>query len=180
MDWHSLLTYLPLEGVAIWKARPASLFASKRACTIWNNRFPGAVAGSLHVDDTGHRTIHIKVAGKQYKAHRVFWEMVHGEIPQEMTIDHIDQDSTNNRIENLRLASQTDQHRNRPVQRNNFCGCAGVSWVGSKGMWRSRITVGRKTIELGMRCSLLDAIAIRKSAEINYGFHPNHGRQRRD
>ena len=179
MSWHDLLTYLPEEGIATWKERPKDSFASRRACTIWNNRFPGTVAGSLHVDNTGHKTIHIKLNGKQYKAHRVFWEMVNGEIPDGMTIDHIDQDSTNNRLENLRLASQTEQHRNRPVQCNNSCGCAGISWIERKKMWRARITVARKTIELGMRCSLLDAAAIRKSAELNYGFHENHGKAKR-
>lgn len=178
MNWNSLLNYLPLDGVAVWKERPQSLFASKRAFTIWNKRFRGKVAGSLHVDNTGHRTIHIGFKGKKYKAHRVFWEMVNGAIPVGMTIDHIDQDSTNNRIENLRLASQADQHRNRPVQRNNSCGCPGISWVENKGMWRSRITVGKKTIELGMRSSLLEAVALRKGAEIKHGFHPNHGRYR--
>lgn len=46
-------------------------------------------------------------------AHRIIWKMHNGPIPAKMTIDHIDGDPDNNRLENLRLATQHQQMMNR-------------------------------------------------------------------
>ena len=52
-------------------------------------------------------------SGKQVYCHRRVWELANGPIPEDMTIDHINRNSLDNRIENLRLASKTLQIRNR-------------------------------------------------------------------
>ena len=58
----------------------------------------------------GYIVVHIK--GKQYRAHRIIWKMCKLEDPGNYTIDHIDNNRSNNRIENLRLATQTQQNYN--------------------------------------------------------------------
>lgn len=57
----------------------------------------GTIAGTVRTDGR----IQIMVGGKGYKAHRLIWLYVHGEWPNH-SIDHIDGDQTNNKIENLR------------------------------------------------------------------------------
>lgn len=57
--------------------------------------------------------IRVRVNGKEYRAHRVIWEMFNGPIPEGMLVDHIDRDVYNNRIENLRLVTRQQNNANR-------------------------------------------------------------------
>lgn len=175
IDWQMFLEYDPDSGVAKWKERDVSMFVSKRACSIWNKRFAGKVAGSIHTDGIGHQVMHVTILWRKYIAHRLFWEICNGAIPDGMTVDHIDQNPLNNKLSNLRLATQTDQHRNRPIQANNRSGIVGVGWSKKYKKWRARIGNGRSCIELGMYADINDAIFARREAEMNLGFHENHG-----
>lgn len=49
---------------------------------------------------------------KPHSLHRVVWEYHNGEIPKGYTIDHIDRDKDNNQVENLRLASYSENNKN--------------------------------------------------------------------
>lgn len=50
-------------------------------------------------------SIHIDRKSKQYRVHRFVWEYFNGPIPNDMVIDHIDGNKTNNALANLRLAT---------------------------------------------------------------------------
>ena len=104
-----------------------------------------AVAG--YFDKDGYREI--RVNGKAYKAHRLAWLYVHGEWP-ERNLDHIDVDPSNNRISNLRLATQSQNNANRGVQSNNTSGYKGVSWHPSAGKWCAHIQHNGKKKYLGL------------------------------
>ena len=49
----------------------------------------------------------------RYLAHRIIWMMVTGEDPGKLSIDHKNRNNTDNRWENLRLATQEQQNLNR-------------------------------------------------------------------
>ena len=60
--------------------------------------------------------IYIYLDKKQQSAHRLIWIFHHGFIPENKQIDHIDGDKTNNRMENLRLASRCENMWNREAK----------------------------------------------------------------
>jgi len=82
----------------------------------------GSKAGYLN-PSTGYEVVFIDC--KRYRTHRVIYLMFHGYLPKE--IDHIDGDKTNNRIENLREASRTQNEFNKGLRKHNLLGISNVS-----------------------------------------------------
>jgi hypothetical protein len=86
----------------------------------WNQRGRGLSerVGSICKGNGGY--LMIKVDGRSYKASRLAWYYMTGEWPG-MEIDHKNRDPLDDRWENLRLATRTDQTRNRkPSSEWNF------------------------------------------------------------
>ena len=80
----NLLSYDPDKGHFVWKTN-----ASKTV--------KGKVAGSKKRD--GY--VYIQFNGKKLSAHRLAWFVLNGSLPNNLVIDHIDGDCTNNDPKNL-------------------------------------------------------------------------------
>ncbi|SUI52143.1 HNH endonuclease signature motif containing protein [Serratia marcescens] len=128
INLNDLLVYHHETGTLTWKERGMEWFSSSRSRAVWNAKYAGKKAGSVHTDNTGRKCIHVSINNRKYKGHRICWELINGPIPDGMTIDHIDHNPLNNKISNLRLASQVEQKRNMPIQKNNSSGVVGVGW----------------------------------------------------
>ena len=92
---------------------------------------------------------YIKIDGNIYCEHQLAWFYVMGQWCKP-TIDHRDGDATNNRWNNLRRAtrSQNSANRRRPV--HNTSGYKGARLCRKSGKWRATIGRNRRTIHLGM------------------------------
>lgn len=110
--------------------------------------------------------------GKRYAVHRVVWAVVMGEWP-EGAIDHINRDTTDNRIENLRLATPSINAHNKTKARNNTSGYSGIDR--NAGKWRVRVGHGDKSIFGGRYDDLSLAIKMRDALYKALGFADDHG-----
>jgi len=112
------------------------------------DRPAGSVAGS--VTKLGYVRICIKGYG-QLGAHRLAWVYNYGCIPEGMEIDHADNNPSNNRMSNLRLATSSQQKMNKRVQSNNRSGLKGAYYhAAHKGKkWRSQIRVEDRLVFIG-------------------------------
>ena len=87
-------------------------------CLYWakpvfrSNSKPGDRAGCLA--SSGYRTVGYQ--GLMVLEHRIVWVLHHGEIPAGLEIDHINRNRSDNRIENLRLATPRQNRWNRKEQ----------------------------------------------------------------
>jgi hypothetical protein len=97
-------------------------------------------AGSIH--KTGYR--HISWRGKVQKAHRLIFMLHHGYLPPE--VDHINGDRADNRIENLRPATRSENQCNRNALASNTSGYPGVSWHRKSKAWVVRVMKNGKTV----------------------------------
>jgi hypothetical protein len=99
------------------------------------------------VDSNGH--IQIRVDKKRYRAHRLAWFYMTGCWPAAQ-IDHINGIRADNRWENLREATNTQNVINGKLRDDNPTGFKGVT-LDSEGRrkWRARITVDGKQRFLG-------------------------------
>lgn len=101
----------------------------------WNMLYEGERAGALiKVRRENREYRRITIMGERYLEHRVIWTYHNGEIPTGMTVDHIDRDATNNKIENLRLATQGQNNLN---QRRRTTSSAKYKGVRSENGWFS-------------------------------------------
>lgn len=152
-----LLAYNPDTGLLTWKmSRRGTVKA-------------GGIAGT--VNDDGY--IRVKVKQKFYPSHRIAWFIYHGQQP-EGQLDHIDNDKTNNRISNLRLATPIQNNQNIGKTSSCTSGVKNVTW--QKGAWQVVIKVNGKPMYFGRFQNLFEAreraIEVRKRY---HGDFANHG-----
>lgn len=125
---------------------------------IWKRHKGGVTVGRIagNFDDEGYARVRIN--GKNYKLHSLIWLWCYGEWP-EKTLDHIDGNPRNNRIDNLRLATLSENQQNRKHSKNNKSGYPGVCWDKTCNKWKAYIKKDYKTINLGNFTSPEDAYA---------------------
>ena len=104
---------------------------------------------------------------KFYKNHRVIYFLNTGIDPEEKQVDHIDGNRLNNKITNLRLATNAQNQHNRKKSKNNTSGVTGVFWNKSYEKYEVQIYYKYWNIKLGRFCDKDKAIAVRIAAEIN-------------
>lgn len=104
----------------------------------------------------GYRTVY--VAGKLRLAHRVIWAMAHGRDPDGF-LDHINGDTLDNRIENLREVSHSQNMLNKKIYKNSNSGASGIHLRSDNGMWRAYISLDGKRRYLGQYATKEEAQA---------------------
>ncbi|MFU7071295.1 HNH endonuclease signature motif containing protein [Pseudomonas aeruginosa] len=160
----AILSYDPCNGEFTWK----------KACGRRND-LVGAKAGSLN--NSGYHRI--MISGKAYLAHRIAFLLMTGELPRKQ-VDHINGVRTDNRWVNLREVNASENGKNQRLRRGSKVGLSGVYWSETRQSFQVFIGFtegGQKSRRaLGRFKSLFEAACARKSAELLYGFHPNHGK----
>ena len=134
-------------------------------------RTTGKEAGTSN----GRGYTQIFVDGKRYVAHRIAWLLNNKEFPNG-EVDHIDGDTTNNRMDNLRVVDRTGNNHNTKMPKSNTSGIMGVSRQKAAGKWQVAIQSNGESIFLGLHDCILMASLVRQEAEIYFDYHPNHGR----
>jgi len=153
----------------------AELFDYADGCLYWKVRKShcntiGKEAGSYTYK--GYRRIVVDY--KEYVTHRLVYLLHHGYVPE--YIDHINGIKDDNRIENLRAATGSENMYNIGVLKSNTSGVKGVYWVTGRCKWRAGIRYGGKRYYLGMFDDLeLAELVVREARELLHGEYANHG-----
>lgn len=173
----TLLRYDPETGLLFWLPREVSLFEATKnktaeaLCRWWNKRFANKEAFTA---SGPHGCRHGKIFGTLYYAHRIAWALHYGIWPEE--VDHRNGERGDNRIRNLRDVSHQVNMQNKRLYKSNATGVHGVTFHKGMGMFQAKITVNGAVNHIGTFKTKKAAIAARKNAERDYGFHFNHGR----
>lgn len=133
------------------------------------SRLIGTKAGTKRKD--GYYRVYID--NKRYYLHRLAWLYVHGELPK--TIDHVNQNPSDNRIDNLRNVTQLENMRNRKLSSNNTSGITGVTYNKSRKKWVAQININDKGYFLGHFDTAEDAKTKRIATSKTLGFTELHG-----
>lgn len=155
-----LLDYNPSSGIFHWKKKLSNRI----------NR--GDIAGCY----TGRYGI-ISILNHRYPSHHIAWLYMYGEYPNGQ-IDHIDQNTMNNSICNLRIVTSKDNNRNKPKRRDNTSGLTNISFDKYSGKWVVRIKNNLGIYEnRGRFNTIIEAKSARDKAITEIGYSERHGMQ---
>ncbi len=124
----------------------------------------------------GNGYLYASIGRKTYLIHRLAFLYMKGSNPT-CIVDHINGVRDDNRWVNLRDVSVSGNAKNRKLTPLNTSGIPGVGWVKGKSKWHARINSDGNAHSIGMYFDFFEACCARKSAELEYGFHINHGRK---
>lgn len=132
-DLREYISYDPETGIFRW-AKP------RQKIVVGNE------AG--YNDPHGYREIRFREW--RVPAHRLAWMLVHGAIPDEMQVDHINGIRNDNRIENLRLVTHMGNCENKhQAMSNSKSGLLGASWCKVMKRWVATIKYDGKKHVIG-------------------------------
>lgn len=176
-----LLQYNKETGELRWKHRSLEWFRHcklpERQQGTWNTRYAGKLAGRKWVREDGYSKIYVAVLGKRVLAHRLIWLLVTGAWP-DGHIDHVNNNSLDNRWSNLRVVTGGQNSRNLSKSRANTSGVTGVSKTPRGGdKWRARVKFEGKEYHLGCFEDIKDAEAAVEEFYKKRGFSATHGKQ---
>ena len=119
---------------------------------VWN-KLQGRRAGT--VTKQGYRKI--KIDDSQYQEHRIIWMLVTGDDPGELTIDHINRISTDNRWDNLRICTIQDNKMNGSGR--------GIYFDKRRGNWSAKLKHQGKLLHIGThRCPLIARVMFEEAS----------------
>ena len=132
----------------------------------------GDEAGGLY-PKIGYRRV--KFRDSIYLTHRIIWFLIKKEQPPRI-LDHINNNKTDNRIENLREVTYSENEQNKNKQKNNTSGVKGVFWCTRDKKWIARVAKNRKRTCVGYFSDLKDAEqAVKQARKELHGEFANNG-----
>ena len=125
----------------------------------------GAISGKYRL---------ITIHGRPFLVHRIAYYMAHGTCPD--YLDHINNDRFDNRVENLRPVTPSQNQWNHALNKANTSGVKGLSWAKKCSKWLACIRYNGKNKNLGyFESKELGAEFLELARELLHGDYANHG-----
>ncbi len=120
---------------------------------------------------------YITIDRKAYPAHHLVWMWFYGELPKVgHDLDHINMQRNDNRVENLRLVTRSQNMYNTNAHKDNPSGIKNVSFRKDTGKWSVRVSVSGKYKSFGSYDDKeLAELVAHEVREKYHGEHVCHG-----
>lgn len=152
-------------GTIFWKDRVLEDFPSKKTWLSFQSRFAGKRCGTYKAPDGYYR---VTVNKTVQLVHRIIWALYYGEWPAKQ-LDHIDGDTTNNKISNLReVTGQQNQANSKSTKGSSIY--KGVHWCNTSKRWVAKLMFNYKNV-FTKHCNTEEeaAIAYNEAAKFWFG-----------
>jgi hypothetical protein len=139
----------------------------------WKIAKQGVAVGRKVGNGIKNKYLQVMVNRKGYLVHRLIATLHYGDF--EGLVDHIDGDTRNNKIENLRIVTMEQNLWNAKRSKTNTTGIKGVSYIVSKQKYQATICIKGKNKNIGYFSSLTEAEqAIKKARQKLHGEFARH------
>lgn len=154
----------------IWnEERPRSHFLSNKSYELFKTLWAGKPAGSPIHSRGGLKYFKVKLGNLGgFSVHRIIYYLSTLENVDKFVVDHIDGNTLNNNISNLRKVSQAQNNLNSKISKNSISGIKGITFQRRTGKWIARIQLNKKRISLGVFENKNDAINAYNEASEKY------------
>jgi len=122
------------------------LFDYKDGNLYWKKSRKG-ISNNLLAGTKSTHYYQICINYKIYRTHRLIWIFHNGNT--EDCIDHINGNTFDNHIENLRICDLAKNSWNSKIRKNNTSGVKGIGWCLQKKKWRARVVCKNKEFHVG-------------------------------
>lgn len=154
-----------LDGELIWKHRPREHFQDDWSWKVWTTRWAGKKAGCVtNIGRKGHvvKRHVIRLGGFNFYRNVLVWALIHGEFYDNLEIDHIDLNKLNDRIENLRVSTESQNRHHVGLRKDNRSGYKGVCLHKQSGKWMANFNKDKVRKYLGLFDTIEEAIEVRR------------------
>jgi len=139
----------------------------------WKNAKQGVAKGRKAGNGKIGPYLQVMVNRKGYNVHRLIAILHYGDF--DGVVDHIDGNTRNNKIENLRIATREQNSWNAKKNSKNTTGVKGVSLIKSNKKYQATICIKGKNKNLGQFVLLQDAKnAVEKARRDLHGDFARH------
>ena len=148
-----------------WKPqRPEFHFKAAKTHKRWTTLYAGKACGTIHRKRETTRKYYItQLSGRNFFNHRIIYGIHHGVADFKKAIDHIDGNSQNNDIKNLRLVTASENKLNSKINKNNTSGYKNIVFLKSRKKYVCQIVINRKRKHIGIYNTLEGALKARNS-----------------
>jgi len=158
------------EALRLFEYRDGALYWKPR---VMSRGRPSVKAGWLVGVDDGRGYMRLQVNNRKYYVHQMVFLLHHGFLPK--CVDHADGNPKNNKIENLREASVSENMQNTKIKSDNTSGAKGVHFNLQKQKWQAKLCVRKKQIARVFETKELAVEFMELFREMAHGQFANHG-----
>lgn len=134
----SLVDYDPITGILRWKRRGPEHFSNglPRNANAWNSKYAGAQVGRV----LAQGYMQTMIMQERVMVHRLAWMLYHGKrLPDGAQIDHVNGNKADNRIENLRICTPSQNQSNAAKKHTSLL--RGAHFHKATGKWQTSLKI---------------------------------------
>ena len=140
------------------------------------NRFKKGDLACFYVGTNGYLFIQVPKARTTLKKSHLVLLLSNVTIPDNMVVDHIDRDKTNDIPSNLRVVSSRQNNCNRSLRTDNTSGITGIRWSDYHKHYVIRRTVNGKRLSRSRKTLEEAIVVLEELKQLDSDYTDSHGK----